>query len=54
MPSVEAEERLPSLRPEVLDMVRLVEDHVVPRLATEHVLIGEDELVRGEIGRAHV
>jgi len=43
--SVEAEEGLPPLRAEVLDVMRLIEDHVMPRLATEHELIRENELV---------
>lgn len=47
MPRVEAEERLPPLRPEVLDVVSLVENHVVPRLAAKDMLVREDELVGG-------
>lgn len=48
MSSVEAEQGLPALRAEVLDVVSFVEDEVVPRFASEDVLIGEDELVRSD------
>jgi hypothetical protein len=37
---------LPPLRAKVLDVVRLVQDHVDPRLAPEDVLVGDDDLVR--------
>jgi hypothetical protein len=46
--SVEAEQGLPTLRAEILDVVSFVEDEVVPRFASEDVLIGEDELVRSD------
>ena len=40
MSSIEAEQSLPTLRTKVLDVVGLVEDEVVPGLASEDVLIG--------------
>jgi hypothetical protein len=45
-PRVEPEQRLPSLRSEVLDVMSLVKDQVVPRFASEHAFIGEDDLIR--------
>lgn len=45
---VEVQQRLPLLRAKVLDVLRLVEHEVLPRLATEHLLVGDDHIVRGD------
>lgn len=42
---LEPKQRLPALRSKVLDVVRLVEDHVHPVLPAEDVLIGQHDLV---------
>ena len=42
---VEAKECLPALRLEILDVLGLVEDHVVPLLAAEGEVILNDELI---------
>mmetsp|Transcript_61333 Transcript_61333/g.147631 ORF Transcript_61333/g.147631 Transcript_61333/m.147631 type:complete len:212 (+) Transcript_61333:1973-2608(+) len=44
----EAKKDLPALRLEVLDVVRLVEDHVLPALAAKHLLVLHDHFVRGD------
>ena len=48
---VEGQQRLPALRAKVLDVLRLVEDQVLPALALERVLVLRDEVVRRD---AHV
>lgn len=45
---VEVQERLPLLGHVVLDVVGFVENHVVPLLALEHVVIREDDLIGGD------
>ena len=45
---VEVQQGLPLLRAEVLDVLRLVEHQVLPRLATEHLLVGDHDVVRGD------
>ena len=47
-PAAEVEQELPALALEVLDVLRLVEDEVVPLLAPEARLVLDDELVRGD------
>jgi hypothetical protein len=42
----ETKQGLPSLRPEVLDIVRFVQDHVNPAFPSENVLVGQNNLVR--------
>lgn len=44
--SFEPQQGLPPLTPEVLDVVRLVQDHVNPIFPSEDVLIGQHDLVR--------
>lgn len=50
-PPVEVEQRLPALRLEVLDVLRLIQDEVAPVLAAERLVVLQHQLVRRD---AHV
>jgi hypothetical protein len=45
---VKGEKGLPSLTSKVLDVMGLIEDHVMPLLSSEDVLIRQDDLVGGD------
>src|SRR5512140_2614161 len=51
---VEPEQSLPSLGLEVLDVVGLVEDHVMPPPSPEYLLVLEDHLIGGDADIPHV
>ena len=45
--SFEVEKNLPSLRLEVFDILRLIEDHVIPLLASKNRMVSHGNLVAG-------
>ena len=44
----ERKQRLPPLGAEILDIMRFVEDHVVPSASLEYLLVLQDQLIRGD------